>query len=179
MDAAPDRHLVELGFLQAIVTDLGLKTQLVERSADFPYHTLLVTLDPAATPTTAPLQLAVTFYPVADDQLSDTLLLQYFIALPLTVVGDGLTAVREWLPEINNQTAVGHFSLTSDHQQLHFRYVQALPAATGITRAAVGEVLLLVAYTPTLFAPPLAAVAAGALTLAQARAQVAAQFGGG
>jgi|GEM_PF-3241679 len=178
MSAAPDRHLVELGFLEAIVKELGLPAQLIERSADFPYHTLLVNLDATAPPSAAPLQLAVTFYPVADDQLSDTLLLQYFIALPLAPAGDGLARVREWLPEINNQTAIGHFSLTTDHQQLHFRYVQALPAATGITRAAVGEVLLLVAYTPAMFAPPLAAVAAGTLTIAQARAQIAAQFGG-
>lgn len=176
-DLTHDRHLIELGFLEAIVNDLGLPTQLLERSAEVPFATLLVNLDPEA-PAANPLQLAVTFYPLADDQLDETLLLQYFIALPVTFSGDGLDRVRAWLPELNNKTALGHFGLTDDHQQLHYRYVQALPLTTGLTRAAVADVLLLVAYTPTLFAVPLAGLAAATLTLAEARAQVAAQLDG-
>jgi len=177
-DTASDRHVVELGFLEGIVNELGLATQLVERSAEVAYPTLLVALDPEGAPDAAlaPRELAITFYPIADDQLDDTLLLQYYIALPSAFAGDGLARVREWLPELNNKTALGHFGLTDDHQQLHFRYVQTLPVTTGVTREAVAEVLLLVAYTPLMFSAPLAGLAAGTLTLAEARAQVAARF---
>jgi hypothetical protein len=176
-DLTQARHLVELGYLENIANELGMPTQLIERGPEMPYHTLLVDLDPEAAENNK-LHMAVTFYPVADDQLDETLLLQYYIALPATFAEGGLDRVREWLPELNNKTALGHFGLTDDHSQLHFRYVQALSLAGGITREAVGEVLVLVAYTPAVFAGPLAGLAAGTLTLEAARAQVAARFGG-
>ncbi len=175
-DLTQQRHLIELSFLENIVNDLGLTTQLLERSDSVPLHTLLINLDPEA-PATNPLQLAVTFYPVADDQLENTLLLQYYLPLPAQFAADGLDRVRAWLPELNNKTALGHFGLTDDAHQLHFRYVQALPVTTGLSREAVADVLLLVTYTPTLFAGPLAGLAAATLTLEEARAQVAAQLG--
>ncbi len=168
------RHLVELGFLQSILRDRGLPAELIERSDVVPYHTLLVDLEPDADD--RPWQMAVNFYPADPELVQATLLLQYFIVLPVLLDEAGAARVRAWLPEVNNQVVVGHFSLSvAEPPQLHFRYVQALPAEAVISAAAVSDVLTLVAYTPVLFAGALAGLGAGTLTLAQARAQVMAR----
>lgn len=168
------RHLAELGFLEDIVRDRGLSAQLIERSEQVPYHTLLVELEPDAQE--RPRQMAVNFYPADPELVADTLLLQYFIVLPVAQDEAGAARVREWLPEINNQVVVGHFSLSSPSAgqapQLHFRYVQALPSDEVITAAAVSDVITLVSYTPLLYQNALEDLAAGTITLDQARASL-------
>jgi hypothetical protein len=168
------RHLVELGFVEAIVHDLGLKAQLMERSEQVPYHTLLVDLEPDAQE--RPRQMALSFYPVSADQVEHSLLLQYYIVLPVTLEGDGLARVRAWLPEINNKVVLGHFGITDDQHQLHYRYVQALPADELIEADTLQDVITLTGYTPLLFQNSLEDLAAGDITLEQARANLAAQF---
>lgn len=174
-DAIHARHLVELGFLQNIFRDQGLAAELVERSEQVPYHTLLVALEPDADE--RPRQMAVNFYPADPELVPDTLLLQYFIVLPLTMNAAGAARLREWLPEVNNQVVLGHFSLSaSEPLQLHFRYVQALPSANVITAEAVTDVITLVSYTPLLYQNALEDLAAGDITVDQARANLAAQM---
>ena len=169
------RHLVELGFLQNIVRDLGLTAELVERSEQVPYHTLLVGLEPDAEE--RPRQMAVNFYPADPELVPDTLLLQYFIVLPVTMNEAGAARLREWLPEVNNQVVVGHFSLSASQPlQLHFRYVQALPSANVIRAEAVADVITLVSYTPLLYQNAWEDLAAGDITVEQARANLAAQM---
>jgi hypothetical protein len=168
------RHLVELGFLQNILRDQGLASELVERSEQVPYHTLLATLEPDADE--RPRQMAMNFYPADPELVPDTLLLQYFIVLPVQMNAAGAARLREWLPEVNNQVVVGHFSLSaSEPLQLHFRYVQALPSANVVTAEAVTDVITLVSYTPLLYQNALEDLAAGDITVAQARANLAAQ----
>jgi hypothetical protein len=161
---------VELGFLEEILDELGYSTQLVEKSAGLPYHTLLVALEPDAQE--RPRQLALNYYPVDEDQVEYSLLLQYYIALPITFDEAGLGRVRAWLPEINNQMVLGHFGITDEQKQVHYRYVQALPRDEVVTTEAVADVLTLVTYSPVLFASALEDLAAGKLTIEQARKQV-------
>ncbi len=169
------RHLVELGFLQNIVRDQGLNAVLVERSEQVPYHTLLVDLEPDAEE--RPRQMAVNFYPADPELVPDTLLLQYFIVLPVKMDEAGATRLREWLPEVNNQVVVGHFSLSaSGPLQMHFRYVQALPSASVVTAEAVNDVITLVSYTPLLYQNAFEDLAAGDISVEKARANLAAQM---
>ncbi len=174
------RHLAELGFLENIVRDLGLTAQLVERSEQVPYHTLLVDLEPDAQE--RPRQMAVNFYPADPELVAHTLLLQYFIVLPVALDEAGAARVREWLPELNNQVVVGHFSLSGpgaaagQTPQLHFRYVQALPSDEVITSEAVADVMTLVSYTPLLYQNALENLAAGLTTIDQARASLKADL---
>ena len=169
------RHLVELGFLQNIVRDQGLNAVLVERSEQVPYHTLMVDLEPDAEE--RPRQMAVNFYPADPELVPDTLLLQYFIVLPVKMDEAGAARLREWLPEVNNQVVLGHFSLNASSPfQLHFRYVQALPSDSVIRAEAVTDVITLVSYTPLLYQNALEDLAAGDITVALARANLAAQM---
>ena len=169
------RHLAELGFLQDIVRDMGLSAQLVERSEQVPYHTLLVDLEPDAEE--RPRQMVVNFYPADLELVPDTLLLQYFIVMPLNIDHAGADRLREWLPEVNNQVVLGHFSLsTGQPQQLHFRYVQALPSDKVISAQAVTDVITLVGYTPLLYQNSLEALAEGDITIERARANLAEQL---
>jgi len=177
-DETHARHLAQLGFLQDIVRDLGLSAQLVERSEQVPFHTLLVDLEPDAQE--RPRQMAVNFYPADPELVADTLLLQYFIVLPGTPDEAGAARVREWLPEVNNQVVVGHFSLSSAAPwQMHFRYVQALPSDAVITAEAVSDVITLVSYTPLLYQNALEDLAAGDISVEQARAGLKAEMDGG
>ena len=168
------RHLAELGFLEDIVREMGLGAQLMERSEQVPYHTLLVDLEPDAQE--RPRQMAVNFYPADPELVADTLLLQYFIVLPVTLDEAGAARVREWLPEINNQVVVGHFSLSGSGAgaapQLHFRYVQALPSGKVISAEAVSDVITLVSYPPLLYQNALEDLASGDINLDQARASL-------
>jgi hypothetical protein len=169
------RHLAALGFLADVVRDMGLTAQLVERSEQVPYHTLLVDLEPDAEE--RPRQMAANFYPADPELVRDTLLLQYFIVLPVKLDRAGAARVREWLPEVNNQVVLGHFSLSvGEPQQLHFRYVQALPSDKVISAEAVSDVMTLVGYTPLLYQNALEDLAAGDITVEKARANLAAQL---
>lgn len=174
------RHLAELGFLEDIVRDMGLGAQLMERSEQVPYHTLLVDLEPDAQE--RPRQMAVNFYPADPELVANTLLLQYFIVLPVALDEAGAARVREWLPEINNQVVVGHFSLSGagaeagQAPQLHFRYVQALRSDEVLSAEAVSDVITLVSYTPLLYQNALEDLASGDITLDQARASLKSQM---
>lgn len=170
------RHLVELGFLEEIVKRLGLSAQVIEKSGEVPYHTLLVMLDPDDRG--RPMQLAISFYPVGADLVAHTLLLQYFIALPFTTGPDGLARLSAWLPDVNNRVVLGHFGLSTGEGQVHYRYVQALPEEGVVGGETIEDVLTLVRFTPALFAPTLEALAEGRLTPAQAQAQVDARLTG-
>ena len=170
------RHLVELGHLQAILADKALTSVIAERSDELPYHTLLVELEPDADE--RPRQMAVNFYPADPELVADSLLLQYFLVLPVRFDAAGAARLREYLPEANNQVVVGHFSLTNAEPfQLHFRYVQTLPADSVLRAEAVTDVLTLVTYTPLLYQNVLEDLAAGDITVEQARAHQAAQLG--
>jgi len=170
------RHLVELGFLQEVVTSLGLSARMLEKSAEVPYHTLLVMLEPDHR--ARPVQLALSFYPVGADLVAHTLLLQYFIALPFTTDAAGLARLAAWLPDVNNRVVLGHFGLSAGEGQVHYRYVQALPEEGIVGVETVEDVLTLVRFTPSLFAAVLEDLAEGRLTPAEAQAQVDAHLAG-
>jgi hypothetical protein len=177
-DEVHARHLAELGFLAEVVRDQGLNATLIERSEQVPFHTLLEDLEPDAEE--RPRQMALNFYPADPELVRDTLLLQYFLVLPVKVSEAAAGRLREWLPEVNNQVVLGHFSLSGDQPpQLTYRYVQALPADNVIGPEAVNDVMTLVSFTPLLYQNALEALADGDMTLAQARASVAAQLGEG
>jgi hypothetical protein len=171
------RHREELARLEGIFSSMGYKTHPLEKSATIPYHALLLFLPPPAGK--QPVQLVLTFYPVAAEEVKQTLLLQYYLELPFKTDEAGLRRVAELLPDLNNKTVLGHFGITvvpgGRPPTLHYRYVQSLPAAGPITQEAVADVILLVGYTPLLFLDTIETLAAGKISLAHARAQVDAQ----
>jgi hypothetical protein len=171
------RHLVELGFLEEILIDMGYATQLVERSPQVPYHVLLVGLESDSGG--QPLQMALTFYPVGEDEVENTMLLQYFIELPFEVDEGGLARLRELLPDINNKIVLGHLGITVGQNKLHYRYVQALPVDRLISHGAVSDVIVLVTYTPRLFEEMVQDLAGGTISVEQARARLDAQYADG
>ncbi len=168
------RHLAELGHLEAIVTGMGYPAQLLERSPQLAFHTLLVGLEPDAR--RRPKQMALTFYPVGEETVENTLFLQYFVDLPFDVSHEGTARVSELLPDINNKLVVGHFGVTAGQNRLHYRYIQALPADRIIAREAVEDVIVMVSYTPLLFEEILEELAEGQVSLAQARIRLEAGY---
>lgn len=170
------RHLVELGFLEEIFTDLGYTAQLIERSEQIPYHVLMVGLNPDDHG--RPQQLTLTFYPVGEEDVQNTLLLQYFIEVPFDTDESGLSRLKELLPEINNKIVLGHLGITDGQNKLHYRYVQTLPVARPISEQAVSDVILLFSYTPLLFNETLEKLAQGKISLDQARDEINARYAG-
>lgn len=170
------RHLVELGYLEAIVSGMGYATQLVERSRQIPYHTLLVGLEPDDRG--RPRQMAITFYPVSREDVENTMFLQYFVDLPFDVDQEGLARVKELLPDVNNKAVIGHFGITEGQNRLHYRYVQALPADRIVTAEAVADVIVMVHYTPRLFEGILEELQEGKISVEQAHARVGARYAG-
>jgi hypothetical protein len=164
------RHLVELGFLEDILSDMGYTVQLIEKSPHVPYHVLLVALEPDSKG--RPLQMTLTFYPVGEEDVKNTLLLQYFIELPFEIDEKGLARLKELLPYINNKIVLGHVGITDGQNKLHYRYVQALPITSPVSEVAVSDVIILVSYTPLLFNDTLEELAEGKITVEQARARM-------
>jgi hypothetical protein len=172
----------DLGSLRDAVTQLGYDARIIERSADMPYHTLVVDLPPIDDGE-APYQLGLTFYPIADEEFAGTRFLQYFISLPATPTAATRAGLLELAADINNRLVVGSVGLTQGNPaqggglgQAHFRYVQALRSDEPITAERVGDVLVLVAYSIRLFDAALAGVADGSLTVDAARAQIVAAY---
>jgi hypothetical protein len=167
------RHLVELGNLQTILHAMDYHTQLIEKSAQIPYATLLARVElPNQLP---PVELGLTFYPVGENELAHSMLLQYFIELPFQMDAQALRQVKELLPDLNKRTVVGHFGISGERNAVHYRYVQALPVANPITREAVADVIILVVFTPALFWEILEGVVAQRISVAEASVQVAAR----
>lgn len=174
MRQAHARHLVELGYLEGILNSMGFSTQLVERSPHVPYHTLLVGLEPDARG--RPMQVALTFYPVEEEDIGNALFLQYFIDLPFEVDKERLADVGQLLPDVNNQVVLGHFGITAGQDRLHYRYVQALPADRTVTAEGIEAVIVMVSYTPSVFKGILGDLAEGEISVEQARAKLQAQY---
>jgi hypothetical protein len=164
------RHLAELGFLQDALEELGLSCSLVERSREVPLSTLMVNIEGGTAE--RPRQLALSFYPTEPGQFENTLLLQYFLPLPTTFDPEGADRIRQVLPEINNRLVLGHFSITSGEPQLHYRYVQPLPADEMVNSDVIKDVLVILTFTPILFADLLEATASGRLTVAEAQERI-------
>lgn len=167
------RHLVELGNLEEVFTAIGYKhIELLEKSAEVPYHTLLLGLD--ADEKGRLRQLALTFYPVAD--FEDTLFLQYFSELPFDLKEATLPAVYTLLPEINNRMVLGYFGVSDGGRKLHFRYVQTFADDDLLSQDRIETVTTMVAFSPMLFADVLEAVASGQMSLVEARANINAKY---
>jgi hypothetical protein len=176
MEEIQARHLVELGFLEDIFNEKGYTTHLVEKSSEIPYHTLLVDLEADAAG--RPRQMALTYYPVSEEDVDYILLLQYFLELPFDVKPAQTAAVAELLAYINSKVVLGHFGVTEGKAKLHYRYVQSLPKADVISREAVSDVITLVNFTPLLFGDVLEQLSIGKVSLESAKRQVDKKYSG-
>jgi hypothetical protein len=123
------------------------------------------------------MHMALTYYPIGEEEAENTLFLQYFVELPFEVSGEGLSRVAALLPEINNRLVLGHLGISAGKGRAHYRYVQALPLDRIVSREAVADVLVLVTYTPQLFGELLERVAMGSISLGQARLELATRLG--
>ena len=172
MDAATldARHLQELQNLETVLKAMDFPAKLLQKAGPIPQHALVTRV---AMPTPHPsLEMALTFYPVDPNTIQHTLLLQYYIQLPFDLDKNTRDHYRLLLPDINGKTVLGHFGLDIDSGKPHYRYVQALPIDRPITKAAVVDVIVLVGYTPALFADVLSALANKKVDVATARKQL-------
>lgn len=175
-EAMQSRHLAELGFLEDIFNEMGYATHLVEKSNQIPYHTLLA--DVEADAMGQPRQMAMTYYPVSEDEVEFTLLLQYFLEMPFTIQPEQFCATAELLSYINSKVVLGHFGITEGKARVHFRYVQALPNNEIVSKEAVSDVIILVNFTPLLFGDVLEQIAKGQISLDEARRIVDRKYAG-
>jgi hypothetical protein len=162
------RHFAELGLLANLMQNLDYETQLVEQSAEVPYHTLLVELEPD--PLKTPRQMALTFYPIDDDEFENILLLQYYLDLPFEVPGDHLDSVKKLLVPLNGRLVLGHFGMTENLDRVNYRYVQVLNSDELITEGMIGDVLILINYTTVVLGNAIAQFVAGELSEEQVKA---------
>ncbi len=145
LEAMYARHLVELGYLQEIIQGLGYPAELIERSPEIPYHTLVAQLDHDSASRIR--EMACTFYPLNEEDTENILLLQYFLELPFEIHPQAYPEVYKLLLEVNNKSVLGHFSITADKPKIHHRYIQTLPAANLLAEEATAEVVTLFNYT--------------------------------
>jgi hypothetical protein len=151
------RHLVELGYLEAIIQEMGYATQLIESSDTVPYHTLLARLDPDGKG--RPREMACTFYPLSEEESANVLLLQYFLELPFEIAPGAIAEVNGLLVELNNQSVLGHFGITAGTQKVHHRFVQTLAQSSFIDEAATSDIVNLLNYTSLMLGESIEAVA--------------------
>lgn len=163
------RHLVELGFLENLVNQMGYSTELIEASKDVPYHTLLMNLD--SDQQGRPRQMTLTFYPIDAEQFENTLLLQYFLELPFSLKPGAIDEVNKLLIYLNNKAVVGHFGITQGQNKLHHRYVQTLPSDDVVNEDIASDTIMLFNYTSILFGSILESVASGEMSAAEAQKQ--------
>jgi len=164
------RYLAELGFLEEIFHELGYPTNLIEKSKQVPYHTLVVKIEPDAKG--RPMEMALTFYPVDEEDVPNSLLLQYYIQLPFNVDPQKMVETSVLLSLVNNKLVLGHFSLADNENKLQFRYVQALPNDTDITTKMISDVVVLVSFSPVLFSDVLENLANGQISLVEAQEKI-------
>jgi hypothetical protein len=151
------RHLVELGYLEAIVQNLGYGTHLIEASASVPYHTLSVQLEPDSQGRTR--EMSCTFYPLSDEETPNLLLLQYFLELPFEITQGAHQPVNELLMVLNNKTVLGHFGIAETQKRVHHRYIQTLPASDLLAEEATADVVTLFNFTSLMMGKAIEAVA--------------------
>ncbi len=163
------RHLVELGFLENLVNQMGYSTELIEASKDVPYHTLLINLD--SDQQDRPRQMTLTFYPIDAEQFENTLLLQYFLELPFSVQPRAIDEMNKLLIYLNNKAVVGHFGITQGQNKLHHRYVQTLSSEDVVNEGIAADTIVLFNYTSILFGNILESVASGKMSAAEAQQQ--------
>ncbi|TVQ64734.1 MAG: hypothetical protein EA366_00785 [Spirulina sp. DLM2.Bin59] len=145
LDLVHARHLVELGYLQEILSVMGYPAHLIERSPEVPYHTVLAQLDRDQQDRAR--ELACTFYPLTAEDTENIMLLQYFLELPFEIQPQAYQEVCKLFVAVNNKSVLGHFGITADQPKIHHRYIQTLPASSLLPEEAVSEVIMLFNYT--------------------------------
>lgn len=153
------RHLVELGYLEEIMNELSYPTQLIERSPEIPYHTLIASLDHDSKNRVR--ELACTFYPLSEKEANNVLLLQYFLELPFEIQEQAYPELYELFTSLNNKSVLGHFSITEGKPKIHHRYIQTVPRDTLLAEVeeATAEIITLFNYTSLMLGDMLEAVA--------------------
>lgn len=161
-DSTLQRHFAELGLLSNLMKNLDYETQLIEQSAEVPYHTLLVELE--SDPLKTQRQMALTFYPIDDDEFENILLLQYYLDLPFEVPKNQVESVKKLLVPLNGRLILGHFGMTESLDRVNYRYVQVLDSEELITEGVVQDVLILISFTTLVLGNAIARFVAGELS---------------
>jgi hypothetical protein len=171
------RHLDELRVLENILNERGYQTNLVEKSDQVPYSTLMVALEKDTQDRQR--EMALTFYPVSEEEIEHVMLLQYFIELPFEIQAGLQGMVADLLAYINARVVVGHFGITMGAAKIHFRYVQPFLRSEAVRKEAVADVFTLVNFTALLFSNLFEPAASGQISLEEARSLVDQQYAGG
>ncbi len=173
MDAAlAQRHRLLLESLRlALATHAEFRAELLPLGPDVPIPTVAVPLAPDARGRARVATL--TCMPIGDDVLPGVDLVQCYIETPVTVPPAGLDAVRHLLTAVNLKAPLGAFSLLPDGELVQrFLFPVAEDPARHLPGAAFAEVFLLWAYSIDMLAPIVEQVGTGALSLAEALAQL-------
>lgn len=157
-DLVHARHLAQLGLLKQILDEADLATNLLEKSEAIPLHVLMAGFQEDKKGRERFLHFS--FLPLNDDDIVAIQLLQIYSTLPFHLqegTRDGVAAV---LLEINTRLPIGHFGI-NEQDELHYRYVYSISAASTFESEEVLEILSLFVYMCDMFAEHVELVASG------------------
>lgn len=157
-DLVHARHLAQLGLLKQILDEADLATNLLEKSEAIPLHVLMAGFQEDKKGRERFLHFS--FLPLNDDDIVAIQLLQIYSTLPFHLqegTRDGVAAV---LLEINTRLPIGHFGI-NEQDELHYRYVYSISAASTFESDEVLEILSLFVYMCDMFAEHVELVASG------------------
>jgi len=152
------RHLAQLGYLQEILDESGLATNLLEKSEAIPLHVLIAGFQ--ADKKGRDRFLHFSFLPLNDEEVEAIQLLQMYSTFPFQLQAGRRQELAALFLEVNTRLPIGHFGI-NDQDELHYRYVYSISAAKSFERDEVLETLSFFIYMCDMFADAVEAVAGG------------------
>jgi hypothetical protein len=132
------RHLVDLEFLQKILENSGLKTDLTPASEENPVSFLVGVLSQ----TIEEKQVAIQFAYIPGEELEEVALLQCYFFLTTPILQEHHDDVQKLIPMLNARSILGHFDI-DDSSQFFNRYVYVLPRSEAPKEAPLLEMITL------------------------------------
>ncbi len=148
------RHLLDE--LQPIVTHMGFKATLVPQSAAIAQDVLVVTISPDKQQRDRSFTL--TFFPVSQSDLPNTLLLQFFFRLPFKVNSEVRTDLQRLILALNGQVPVGSYGMNEQEGLIYCRYILPLLRSPSLSQPLMVDTMTLFIYVQDLFPPLLEAL---------------------
>lgn len=159
------KHIVELGHLEQILTELGYQTTLVEspEAAAVPVLTAALPLDERG----RGRYLNILFVPVAETELETIELVQFHLQFPVRLTETRRRETEQVICALNNKIGLGGIGLDFEHH-VFYRYVYPKAKYETFNNAALAETMLLFVYIFERVSGLVEEVAAGRQELADA-----------
>jgi hypothetical protein len=160
---------MDLANLEEHLNDMGLKTQLIERSEKYALNVLLALIEPDSKNRERVINF--TFVPVGDDQLDYISLLQFYTNYSFDLNTNYRDDLVKALAVINTKLPFGCISV-NENNQVFFRYVHVRQKFEVMDRDAIQELVALYQFAIDIFAPLIEDIATGAKNYEQAIVEI-------